>query len=89
VVVRFRVRVSGRVQGVWYRESCRQVADGLGVAGWVRNEPDGTVLAVVEGPPADVERLLEWMRTGPRHAAVSAVVTEPEEPRGERGFAVR
>ena len=88
-MVRFRVRVSGRVQGVWYRESCRQVATGLGVTGWVRNEPDGTVLAVVEGAAADVERLLDWMRTGPRHAAVAAVVTEPEEPRGERGFVVR
>jgi acylphosphatase len=89
VVVRFRVRVTGRVQGVWYRESCRQVADRIGVAGWVRNEPDGSVAAVVEGEEAAVDRLLEWMRTGPRHAVVTDVAVEAEEPRAEHGFDVR
>jgi acylphosphatase len=77
------------VQGVWYRESCRQVADRLGVSGWVRNEPDGSVVAVVEGEEAAVDRLLEWMRTGPRHAVVTDVAVETEEPRAERGFVVR
>jgi acylphosphatase len=84
-----RVRVSGRVQGVWYRETCREMASRLGVAGWVRNDPDGTVVAVLEGEDADVDRLLDWMRTGPPHAVVADVVVAAEELHGEHGFVVR
>lgn len=87
-VVRYRVRVSGRVQGVWYRESCRRVADEAGVAGWVRNSGDGTVEAVLEGPPPAVEQVLSWMRTGPARAVVTGVDVHTESPRGERGFKV-
>lgn len=88
-VVRYRVVVRGRVQGVWYRESCRRVADGLAVDGWVRNRGDGTVEAVVEGPEAAVEKLLAWMGEGPARAVVVGVDARPEEPLGEAGFRVR
>ena len=87
--MRYRVLVSGRVQGVWYRESCRREATAAGVAGWVRNNPDGTVEAVLEGEPGAVDRVVSWMRTGPRHAVVTAVDVRGEAPAGERGFTVR
>lgn len=88
-VVRYRVVVSGRVQGVWYRESCRRQAEAAGVAGWVRNNVDGTVEAVLEGDIAAVERVVDWMRRGPRHAAVTGVDVKAETPSGDTVFAVR
>ena len=88
-VVRYRVRVSGRVQGVWYRESCRRQADAAGVSGWVRNSPDGTVEAVLEGEAAAVEQVVDWMRHGPRHAVVTDVELRAERPVGEAAFGVR
>lgn len=87
-MVRFRVKVSGRVQGVWYRETCRRVADEVGVAGWVRNSGDGSVEAVLEGEAPAVDRVLAWMRSGPPRAVVTGVETRPEPPRGEHGFTV-
>jgi acylphosphatase len=87
-MVRFRVKVSGRVQGVWYRETCRRVADEVGVTGWIRNSGDGSVEAVLEGEAAAVDRLLAWMRSGPPRAVVTGVETHPEPPRGEHGFKV-
>jgi len=89
VTVRYRVTVSGRVQGVWYRQSCRREAASLGVAGWVRNNGDGTVEAVVEGAPEAVDQLVAWMRLGPPHARVAGVDLHPEPPHGEQGFRVR
>ena len=68
-----RLRVHGRVQGVWYRESMRQEAEALRVTGWVRNRMDGTVEALVQGAPADVEALVGWARRGPRDAEVDRV----------------
>ena len=59
-MVRRRVVVSGRVQGVWYRDTCRRVAVANGVAGWVRNLRDGRVEAAFEGPADAVERLVRW-----------------------------
>lgn len=89
VPVRYRVKVSGRVQGVWYRESCRRQAQAVGVSGWVRNSPDGTVEAAVEGEPSSVAQLLAWMRSGPPRAAVTGLETQEEPPKGEPGFMVR
>ncbi|MCL4291681.1 MAG: acylphosphatase [Acidimicrobiia bacterium] len=86
--VRRRVVVTGRVQGVWFRESCRREAVAVGVAGWVRNASDGTVEAVLEGPPAAVERVVRWCRSGPSGARVDAVDVSVESPVGERGFRV-
>lgn len=87
--VRVRVVVSGRVQGVWYRQSCREEADAAGVRGWVRNRPDGTVEAVLEGTAEAVEQVLAWMRTGPPRAAVAALRATHEAPVGEAAFEVR
>jgi acylphosphatase len=89
VVVRCRVVVSGRVQGVWYRESCRREATAAGVSGWVRNNYDGTVEAALEGEPAAVDRVVAWMRVGPPSAVVTGVDVRPEPPEGGRGFVVR
>jgi acylphosphatase len=86
---RVRVLVSGRVQGVWFRESCRDAATAAGVSGWVRNRSDGRVEAVLEGPPAAVDRVVSWCHDGPSRARVDAVETQVEEPVGEAGFRVR
>lgn len=88
-MVRYRVLISGRVQGVAYRYSCRIVAQQHGVAGWVRNLPDGTVEAVFEGSPEEVDRLVEWSRHGPRYAEVADVRVHAEEPEGISEFQVR
>ena len=82
---RMRVLVSGTVQGVWFRESTREEADRLGVAGWVRNLPDGRVEAVFEGPAPGVEAMVAWCHRGPKNAAVERVEAEAEDPGGEQG----
>jgi len=89
MIVRRRVRVSGRVQGVWFRDSCRREAERHGVAGWVRNRADGDVEAVFEGPPEAVDALIGWCHLGPPRAVVSAVAVAEEEPVGEDGFRIR
>jgi acylphosphatase len=86
--VRRRVLVSGRVQGVWFRESCRREAELLGVTGWVRNRADGCVEAIFEGSPHRVQALIAWCRLGPPHADVVALDVREETPLGEPGFAV-
>lgn len=86
--LRYRVRVTGRVQGVWYRETCRRRAVAVDVAGWVRNNADGTVEAVIEGEPPSLVQLLAWMRSGPRRAVVTDVDVREEPPQGEQGFSV-
>ncbi|HSB88252.1 MAG TPA: acylphosphatase [Ilumatobacteraceae bacterium] len=88
-MIRVRAVVEGRVQGVWYRESCRREADSEGIAGWVRNNEDGSVEAVLEGEPHAVARVLAWMRNGPPAAIVTNVRVTEEEPRNEHGFKVR
>jgi acylphosphatase len=87
--VRAHVWVSGRVQGVWYRQSCADAARASGVCGWVRNVPDGRVEAVFEGPDDVVERMVGWCRLGPPRAVVSNVDVAREKPEGLAGFAVR
>lgn len=71
--VRARGTVSGRVQGVWFRESTRRCAAGLGLSGWVRNLADGRVEAEFVGPRGAVERALEFVGEGPPHARVERV----------------
>jgi acylphosphatase len=88
-MIRRRVIVRGRVQGVWYRESCRHQALDAGVLGWVRNNDDGTVEAVLEGDADGVERVVAWMRSGPPQAVVTRVDCSQETPSGEQGFVVR
>jgi len=80
------VTVSGRVQGVGVRWAITERARSRGVAGWVRNQPDGTVEAVLEGPPEAVDALVAWIRRGPPGARVDDVTVEQEAPVGESGF---
>ena len=87
-VVRVRALVSGRVQGVWYRESCRREAERLGVAGSVRNRPDGRVEIEAEGRQTAVEALLVWARHGPPRAVVDTMALEDLVPEGDAGFRV-
>ena len=79
----------GRVQGVFFRETTRRTAEQHGVAGWVKNNADGTVEAVFEGDDDAVERLVEYVHRGPRGADVERVDVYDEEPAGAVGFSVR
>ena len=88
-MVRYRVLVSGRVQGVFFRDSCRRVAEEHDVGGWVRNLPDGRVEAVFEGSPDDVRLLVDWARHGPRRAVVNDIAVHPEPPEGLTTFRIR
>jgi acylphosphatase len=80
------VTISGGVQGVGFRYATLERARSRGVAGWVRNNLDGTVEAVFEGAPDAVEALVAWCRRGPAGARVDDVRVELEAPSGERGF---
>lgn len=84
-----RARVTGAVQGVGFRESTRREALRDGVRGWVRNEDDGSVSVHVEGERDRVQRLLEFLRDGPRGARVEEVGIEEVVPEGHEQFAVR
>jgi acylphosphatase len=88
-VIRRRVVVHGFVQGVFFRDSLRRLAERNGVAGWVQNNRDGTVEAVVEGDPESVQRLVDYCRSGPRGAHVDRVDVYDEEAEGASGFSVR
>jgi acylphosphatase len=88
-MTRRRVVVSGRVQGVFFRDTARRRAEAAGVAGWIGNRPDGAVEAVFEGEPGPVEELVEFCRHGPSRAEVASVEVTDEEPEGLRGFEIR
>ena len=85
-VVRRRVRVTGMVQGVWFRSSAEREAVVRGVAGLARNERDGSVLLELEGDAAAVDEVVAWCRLGPPRAEVSGVAVEDITPIGTRGF---
>lgn len=88
-MIRRRVLISGRVQGVAYRDTCRRVATEHGVTGWVRNLGDGRVEAVFEGTEEQVDRMVEWARHGPRLASVRDIAVQTEPAEGLTGFLVR
>ena len=88
-MIRRRVIVTGHVQGVFFRQSCQRQAVSLGVAGWIRNNYDGTVEAALEGDPDAVERIVSWMRVGPSGAVVTGVKVIDEDAQGERTFRIR
>jgi acylphosphatase len=88
-VVRYRVLISGRVQGVYFRDTCMRLAREHGVRGWVRNLPDGRVEAVFEGSGEDVQCLVDWTRHGPALAVVSGVTVKAEQPEGLATFQIR
>jgi acylphosphatase len=88
-LTRTRVVVTGLVQGVWFRDSCRAEARAAGVAGWVRNRGDGAVEAELEGPQAAVERVIAWCHHGPPRARVDGVTVTHLEPTGDTRFHIR
>jgi acylphosphatase len=85
----FAIRVTGRVQGVFYRASARAEAERLGLSGFVRNRPDGSVYAEAEGPRETLDRFVAWCRRGPPHAQVESVEAEEGKPKGYAGFTIR
>ena len=87
--VRAHVLISGRVQGVFFRDTSRQQARLLQLAGWVRNLPDGRVEAVFQGEAAAVQQMIDWSHQGPPRALVEEVEVSWEDPQSESGFYVR
>lgn len=88
--VRAEVRIRGRVQGVFYRQSTRETAVRLGLTGWVKNCPDGSVMAAFEGEKGAVDAAIEWCRVGPAAAVISGVQVEWLDFVGEfEGFSIR
>jgi acylphosphatase len=85
--IRVRLIIEGRVQGVWFRESTRRQATALGVQGWVKNRPEGTVEALLEGSEEPVRKLVAWCHHGPSGAVVRSVREIPEPWEGQfKGF---
>ena len=82
--------ISGRVQGVWFRDSTKQQADSLGLTGWVRNCKSGQVEIIVEGEDVAIDKLISWCRTGPTMARVNDVRIDFDDYRGEFvGFTIK
>ena len=88
-MIRRHVIVRGLVQGVFFRDSARRLAQRHGVSGWVANRADGAVEAVFEGEADAVERLVAFSRKGPRGAQVESIEVTEEEPASLSGFSVR
>jgi acylphosphatase len=88
-MIRRRLVIHGWVQGVFFRDTLRRRAQSAGIAGWVRNNWDGTVEAVFEGEAGAVERLIDFCREGPRGARVDRVELASEDPEGVGGFEIR
>jgi acylphosphatase len=83
------VKVTGRVQGVSFRWYTAREAERLGVRGWVRNEPDGSVAGHLEGEDGAVDAVVDWLRQGPSYAAVRDVAVTEAAPTGAAGFDIR
>jgi acylphosphatase len=86
--VAVHVFVKGRVQGVWYRQSCAREAVARGVRGWARNLADGRVEVWLEGARGDIDDVLAWCRQGPPRAVVSGLTIEDVAVSGLRGFEI-
>jgi acylphosphatase len=82
------VVITGEVQGVFFRKGCAEAARRRGVAGFVRNLPDGTVEAAFEGDPDDVQAMIAWSHGGTDWAEVESVEVTDEQPKGDTGFSV-
>lgn len=88
MVTAVHIRIRGLVHGVSFRSSMAQVASDFGVRGWVRNLPDGTVEAFLEGDERKVNRVIEWAKFGPPRARVDKLEVEPATPRNHRDFRI-
>jgi acylphosphatase len=84
-IKRIHVIVEGRVQGVFFRAYTKDEAVRLGLSGWVRNRPDGSVEALVEGKKSDVEKMVQWFHQGSPHSYVEKVHIAEETPVGDSG----
>lgn len=82
------IRVSGKVQGVSFRESAKQMADDLGLTGFVRNEPNGSVYIEAEGEEASIEKFVAWCKEGPEHAKPDAVTSSRQPLSDFDGFKI-
>ncbi len=90
MIVRAQVRVTGRVQGVFFRQSTLEMAQGLDLSGWVRNLPDGSVEALFEGEKNLIEQAVAWCRQGPPRAVVDGLaIAWLDGPAECAGFAIR
>lgn len=87
-VIALMARVTGRVQGVWFRAWTQAEAEARGLSGWVRNEPDGSVAALIAGPEDAVREMLAALHDGPPRARVDVVEVTPGEPPDRDGFHV-
>ncbi len=83
-----KIRIRGKVQGVAYRAYARRKAESLQLSGWIRNQPDGSVYAEVEGPDEAVDAFIAWAHRGSPFAEVKEVVVEPLPPQGFQGFRI-
>lgn len=79
---RIEIKITGRVQGVFFRQAAKMVADTLGLTGWARNEPDGSVRIVAEGEEEKLQKLAEWCRTGTEYSKIKNVEIEWGETAG-------
>ena len=82
-LARAAVRITGRVQGVWFRQSTKNIADKYNVNGWVRNNPDRSVEAVLEGPRDSVQSVIDWCQYGPDLARVDDLQVDWQQATGE------
>lgn len=88
-MVRYRIKVKGKVQGVFYRSTAQAKAKELGLSGWVKNEEDGSVLIEAEGEEQKILKLIDWCKEGPGAAIVNDVEYEQVDPKGVNGFEIK
>ncbi len=87
-IKRFRIKIFGKVQGVGFRFYAKDYADRFGVAGWVKNEPDGSVTIDAQGPEEGIEKFLEWCRQGPEFGRIKRTEVEELPPKDSDGFKI-
>lgn len=86
--IHYKIRVYGKVQGVFYRASTQEKAASLGILGWVKNEADGSVSIEAEGPEVQMQEFVDWCKSGPRHAKVEKVDYKEDQPQGFAHFEI-
>ena len=87
-MIRLRIRVEGRVQGVFYRASTQSKALELGLTGWVKNEADGSVLMEIQGSKEAIDKMVKWCHDGPIMSRVDNLVQEEIAPESTPGFEI-
>lgn len=86
---RYAIRITGKVQGVFFRNTARHAAVQMGLSGFARNEPDGSVYIEVEGAESSLQEFLKWCPMGSQHSDVKTVEHSEHEPAGHKGFEIR